>query len=270
MHKTAVIGHPVKHSKSPLIHNYWFKKHGIDGEYTAIDIHPDNLKQGVDDIIEKGYRGFNITIPHKETIMNLCDDIDDTARVIGAVNTVRIDDGKLTGFNTDGFGFLENIRRGIAGYNFTNKNVVLIGAGGASRAIIHGLKSENVAGITIVNRTFEKAEKLAAEFDVDAVPWQKRNDVLAQCRLLVNATSLGMTGQPNLDINITHLPLHAVVNDIVYAPLMTPLLKQARQNKHPFVTGIGMLLYQAAQAFNIWFDVMPDVTDELQQKILDS
>ncbi len=271
--KAGVIGHPIHHSKSPLIHNYWIKQHGLNGSYEAIDIAPDDLKDGVGRLIDEGYAGFNVTIPHKESIMDLCDEVDGNAELCGAVNTVVIKDGKLIGSNTDSFGFLTNIKAAYPDFDFSEGPAVVIGAGGASRAVVSGLIGHRIPEVILINRTRSRAETIAKEIGLDTdlvevADWEERHDMLQWANLVVNASSLGMDGQPPLDLNLDKLSDDALVNDIVYAPLETDLLKSAKQRGNPTVTGIGMLLHQARPAFQKWFDVMPQVDEELERMVL--
>lgn len=268
--KCGVIGHPINHSKSPIIHNYWISKYGLNGEYVAIDIAPDALTQGVETLIAQGYKGFNVTIPHKQNIIPLCADIDDTARAIGAVNTVTIRDGKLYGSNTDAFGFIENLHVGAFGVDFVHRPAVVLGAGGAARAIVYSLLEAGAQKIILCNRSKEKANELSsmAPLNIAVEEWELRNDVLKDAGLLMNATSLGMTGKESLTIDLSHLPKDATVCDIVYAPLITDLLHAAEKRGNQIVTGIGMLLHQARPAFEKWFGVLPDVGADLEQKVL--
>ncbi len=266
---TGVIGHPISHSKSPIIHNYWLKKYGIEGQYVAIDIPCEDLKSRVQQLINESYRGFNVTVPHKESILELCDTIDDTAAKIGAVNTVTIKDGKLEGRNTDAFGFIENIKQNAANFDFKGKTVTVLGAGGAARAVIYGLLGQGVSKIYLCNRTPQKAEKLLQHFtNLELTPWCSKIKSLYESNLLVNTTSLGMQGQPSLEIDLLDLPQNAVVCDIVYNPLITPLLSAAKARGNPIVTGIGMLLHQARPAFEAWYGVMPEVDDELLKQVM--
>lgn len=270
--KAGVIGHPIKHSKSPVIHNYWIDKYGFEGSYEAIDIAPENLKDEIQRLVDEGYKGFNATIPHKESIMELCDDVAHNANVIGAVNTVTIEDGKLHGQNTDGYGFVHNIFDNTDDFEFEGKRAAILGAGGATRAIASALIGEEIEQIVLLNRTRERAEKLASDiaFVSDFIvveDWDNRSKILDGVDLLINATSLGMDGQAPLDIDLSTLPDHALVNDIVYSPLETELLKAAKGRNLQTVTGIGMLLHQARPAFKSWFGLLPDVTDELIEKV---
>lgn len=271
--KTAVIGHPIGHSKSPLIHNYWIEKYGLNGTYEAIDIAPDDLKSGIQKLIDEGYKGFNVTIPHKESMLKLCDEIDGNAELCGAVNTVCIKDGKLHGFNTDSFGFLANIKQAYPDFDFEEGAALVIGAGGASRAIVSGLVGHRIPEVLLVNRTKERAEKIVSDIGlntdlVEAMDWDERNDALQWVNLVVNTTSLGMEGQPELDLDLEKLSDSALVNDIVYNPLETDLLKAANVKGNKTVTGIGMLLHQARPAFQKWYGIMPDVDDTLEQLVL--
>jgi shikimate dehydrogenase len=267
--RAAVIGHPINHSKSPVIHKYWIEKHGIDADYEAIDIAPENLEKELMRLADDGYAGFNVTRPHKEKVFAICDSLDETAQAVGAVNTVIIRNNKLEGTNTDVFGFIENIKANSSGFDFSAGPAVVLGAGGAARAIVYALLQENVPEIRIMNRTKDKAQILARDFKRLRVhDWDKRDEALVEANLLVNTTSMGQSGQPALEINLDLLPKTALVNDIVYAPLITDLLKQAQGRGNPIVTGIGMLLHQARPAFKAWFEVLPDVDKELEKRVL--
>jgi len=272
--KTAVIGHPIKHSKSPLIHSYWLDLYDLSGSYEAIDIKPKNLKQGVQDIVNQGYSGFNVTIPHKVSIMDLCDEIDDLAKSIGAVNTVTIKNGKLYGTNTDAYGFAQNIKETVIlnnwSWSFNQGKAVVLGAGGAAKAITYALIQEGVQEIIITNRTRGKAEELTKldRNKISVIDWDKRNQILENTNLIINTTSLGMNAKPPLDIDLSLTPPNALVTDIVYSPLYTDLLNQAKSKDLRIVTGIGMLLYQARAGFELWNGVMPDVSPELEELVL--
>jgi shikimate dehydrogenase len=262
--KTGVIGHPIAHSKSPLIHNYWIAEHGLNGGYEAIDIPPEDLPEALPRLLrDEGYKGFNLTLPHKEIALGICDEIDDLARAVGAVNTVWIDEsGKICGTNTDVFGFIENLGPVPLG------PAVILGAGGAAKAILHGLLQAGISEIRVTNRTRDKAEALAVNGRVKVFDWDARHDALDRAALLVNTTSLGMYGKPPLEIDLGALPSSAVVNDIIYAPLMTDLLRAAEARGNSVVTGIGMLLHQARPAFEKWYGVLPDVPEDLARKVL--
>jgi len=272
--KYAVLGHPIHHSKSPLIHSHWFKEYNIDGHYHAIDIQPDHLSKDLRHLIAQGYKGFNVTLPHKETIMALCDYVDDTARMIGAVNTIKIQDHKIIGYNTDIYGAIKNIQLKHPDPNFSlaGQSICVLGAGGAARAILSGLAQEKVTKIYLANRTRAKAENLTsiAPDIIEVIDWEDKEDILPYCHGVINTTSLGMINQPALEIDISAFPTKGWVNDIVYNPLMTPLLMAAQNNGNAVITGIGMLLYQAALSFELWTGLMPIVTDDLTQKVLDA
>lgn len=272
--KTGVIGHPISHSKSPLIHNYWIKKYGLNGSYEAIDIAPSHLKDGIQKLIDEGYAGFNVTIPHKETIIDLCEDIDGNAALVGAVNTVSIKDGKLYGSNTDSFGFLANLKQYYPDFDFEEGGALVLGAGGAARAIVSGLVGCRIPEVLLFNRTKARAEKIATEIGlntdlVDVLDWEERHDSLQWVNLVINTTSLGMDGQAPLDLDLEKLSKRALVNDIVYSPLETDLLKSAKARGNKVVTGIGMLLHQARPAFHKWYGVMPDVDEALEKLVLE-
>lgn len=269
MIKTAVIGHPIGHSKSPLIHNYWLQKYGIDGHYDALDIKPQNLAKDLPLLFTReGYKGVNLTLPHKEIALEICDEIDALGQKIGAVNTVTYENGLIKGTNTDAYGFITNIKQTLPNFDFTAGPAYVLGAGGAAKAIIYGLLQEGVPSIYCANRTFAKAQHLEnIDPKITAIPWEERSN-LKSANMLVNTTSLGMNGQPDLEIDISHLPSGALVTDIVYAPLMTSLLKSAKENGNPLVTGIGMLLHQARPGFKLWNGILPDVTQELETKVL--
>lgn len=268
--KTGLIGHPVSHSKSPVIHNYWISKYNLSGEFKAIDISPDNLKSDVQKLIDDGYAGFNVTTPHKQDIFDLCDEVDDTAKAIRAVNTVVIRDGKLHGTNTDSYGFWQNVVQSGNAPDFSKGPCVVLGAGGAARAVIHALIGAGADKIIVTNRTGDKARDIRSMNDkiLRLAQWDHRSDILKGASMMVNTTSSGMSGKDKLEIDLSLLPKDAVVADIVYAPLMTDLLIAAKGRGNPIVTGIGMLLHQARPAFEKWHGVLPDVTKELEDMVL--
>ena len=263
MIKAGVIGHPIGHSKSPLIHNYWIKQHGLDGSYEAIDIPPENLESEIARLTAEGYAGFNATIPHKESLFELCDETDALAQTCRAVNTIVLKDGKIQGYNTDPFGYLANLESHFPDFHYTGKTALIIGAGGAARAIAAGLIEKGIGKILITNRTKERAESLVSDLGAGEVI-----DSIKPCDLLINTTALGMAGQPPLDIDLDALSQDTIISDIVYAPLETDLLKAAKASGNPTVTGIGMLLHQARPSFEKWFGIMPDVDAELERLVL--
>lgn len=268
MIRAGVIGYPVSHSLSPHIHGYWFARYDMAGLYTAIDMAPDELGRGVNDLREQGYAGFNVTVPHKQAVMALCHKLDDTARKIGAVNTVVIRGKELEGRNTDAYGFIENLRQQKPDFSLRTRPAFVLGAGGAARAAVYGLLQAGCPVVFVANRSRENAERLAHDFpSVRVVDWQEREAVCADAGLLVNTTVLGMKGQEALSMDLSALPQQSVVYDIVYKPLMTDLLRTAQQAGYETVTGIGMLLHQARPAFAAWTGVLPDVTAELTHDI---
>lgn len=265
--KAAITGHPVSHSRSPLIHGYWLAKHGIEGEYGRVDVPPETAEHFYEHFVDAGLIGANVTVPFKEIAARACDWLDDAARAMGAANTLWLDEtGRLCGANTDGLGFLGNLDQLAPNWDETPGTAVVLGAGGAARAIVWALLSRNCTEVHIVNRTREKAEKIVEEFGTGTIAhgWDNLGTTLARADVLVNTTSLGMTGKPPLEIDLANLPQSALVNDIVYSPLETDLLKQAAARGNPTVDGIGMLLHQAVPAFERWFGERPVVTDELR------
>lgn len=270
--KTGVIGHPIAHSKSPLIHKYWIEQYGLSGGYKTIDIAPDDLRSGVERLISEGYKGFNVTVPHKVAIMDLCDDLSPIAREIGAVNTVTVEQGRLIGTNTDAYGFAQNIKENVESeWCFHDGKAVVLGAGGAAKAVIYALLDEGVPEIIVTNRSRDKAEALCdmSPDKIQVMDWGARNDAFQDACLIVNTTSLGMQGKPSLDVDLSRASQSALVNDIVYAPLMTDLLSSAQKRGMDVVTGIGMLLHQARPGFELWNGVFPDVTPGLERLVLE-
>ncbi len=267
----GVMGWPVTHSRSPRVHGFWLERYGVDGAYVPLPVAPENLADSLRALPGRGFAGVNLTMPHKETALAAVDALADGARRNGAVNMVTVDDtGGLVGDNSDAFGFIENLRQGAPGWSAAAGPAVVLGAGGAARAVCVALADAGVAEIRVVNRTAARAEALAGDLDGSLVvcSWNERNDVLAGAALLVNATTLGMTGAPALAIDLAGLAADAVVNDIVYVPLETPLLAVARAAGRRAVDGLGMLLHQARPGFAAWFGVEPEVTPELRTFVL--
>jgi shikimate dehydrogenase len=270
MIKACVIGYPLGYSLSPVIHNGWFEKYGIPGKYESIPILPNDLKTGVEKLKAEGYSGFNVTIPHKQAIMSLCDSVDEAAKMIRAVNMVIVHkDGRLEGRNTDAYGFAHNLQQKLPGFDWKKGPALVLGAGGAARAVVHALKVRGVPDTAIANRSEDKAMELAKGHKARVVSWEKRGEALENIDILVNATALGMTGKPPLDLPLGLLPERAAVYDIVYAPLMTPLLQDAQKRGNRIVTGIGMLLHQAVPAFEAWTGTRPEVDAALERKIME-
>ena len=267
----GVLGWPVGHSKSPRLHGYWLATHGIDGAYVPLPTPPATLAAAVRGLSALGFVGANVTVPHKETMLGLIDEITPTASRIGAINTLFIgNDGKIRGDNTDAFGFIQNLRATVPRFAVAAGPAVVLGAGGAARAVCVALADAGCKRIVLLNRTEQRARDVAkaAGSAVEPGPWSGRAAALDGAALLVNTTSLGMTGQPALDLALYRLPKTAVVYDLVYAPLETPLLSAARGRGHRTVDGIGMLLYQAQAGFAGWFGVKPEVTAELRAHVL--
>ncbi|MBI4183998.1 MAG: shikimate dehydrogenase [Proteobacteria bacterium] len=267
----GVMGWPVAHSRSPRLHGYWLAKYEIDGAYVPLAVRPENLAAALSALSKLGFAGVNVTVPHKETVAGLVDECNPTVLRIGAVNTVVIgSDGRVIGNNTDGYGFLENLRERAPSWRAGAGAAVLLGAGGAARAIAAALLDSGVPLVRIVNRTRARADELIRVLDgrLEAVDWEHRAKALEGAALLVNTTTLGMVGQPPLAIDLAALPRTAVVNDIVYVPLETPLLTAARARGYPVVDGLGMLLHQARPGFRAWFGRDPEVDQGLRDFIL--
>jgi shikimate dehydrogenase len=266
----GVIGWPVAHSRSPLLHGIWLRQHEIAGAYLPLPVHPERLEAALRGLAALGFAGCNVTVPHKEATLALVDHADALARRIGAVNLVVVQpDGTLHGSNTDGFGFIANLCDRVPSWRADGPAVV-VGAGGSARAVIAALQDAGVPEIRLANRTRARAEALAAALGgrVRVLDWDRRSAALADAGLLVNTTTQGMQGQPPLDIDLSALPPSAAVADLVYVPLETPLLAAARARGNPVADGLGMLLHQARPSFAAWFGVMPDVTQELRRTIV--
>ena len=261
----CVIGWPAGHSRSPLIHNYWIKQHGVTAEYRREAVPPEKLAEFLACWGERGYVGANVTLPHKETALKLSQP-DDRAEAVGAANTLWLEGGVLRSTNTDVEGFMENLDAATPGWDAGLASAIVLGAGGAGRAIVFALLERGAERVYVANRTFEKAEAFRARFGnrVRPVRWGEVNGLLAGAQLLANATSLGMTGQPELNINVSDLLPSAVVTDVVYVPLATPLLTEARRCGLRTADGLGMLLHQAVRGFSLWFGMRPEVTAELR------
>lgn len=267
----GVMGWPIAHSRSPRIHGHWLKQYGIDGAYVPLAIRPEHLAEAFAALPKVGFRGWNITLPHKEAALRLVDARTPAAERIGAVNTVTVQpDGSLSGDNSDAFGFIAHLDQSAPGWP-RQKPAVVLGAGGAARAICFALLEAGVPEIRLTNRTQARAESLAADngSSVRPVAWDEREGALDGAGLLVNTTSLGMHGQPSLELRLHALPGDAVVNDIVYVPLETPLLAEAKARGLETVDGLGMLLHQARPGFERWFGHRPEVTEALHAAIVE-
>ena len=263
----CLIGWPAAHSRSPLIHHYWLRTLGIAGGYVIEAVPPEDLRDFVLRLSLRGFVGANVTIPHKEAVLALSTP-DARARAVGAANTLWFADGELRATNTDVEGFINNLDASAPGWDAAEEALVL-GAGGSSRAVVFGLLERGIRRIHLANRTIARAETLARQFGptVHPLPWDAVGEVLPRARLLVNTTSLGMHGQPSLDIDVAGLPHAAVVADLVYVPLMTPLLAAATARGLKTADGLGMLLHQAVRGFELWFGRRPEVTAELRALI---
>lgn len=261
----CVVGWPAGHSRSPLIHNYWIKQHGLTAEYRREAVPPEKFAEFIASWGERGYVGANVTLPHKEAALELSRP-DDRAEAVGAANTLWLEGGVLRSTNSDVEGFTENLDAAVPGWDSGLQSAIVLGAGGAARAVVFALLHRGAERVYVANRTVEKAEAFRARFGerVRPVRWGEVNGLLAGAQLLANATSLGMAGQPELGINVSDLPPSAVVTDIVYVPLDTPLLAAAKDRGMRTADGLGMLLHQAVRGFSLWFGVRPEVTAELR------
>lgn len=267
----AVIGHPIAHSKSPNVHGYWLRKYGLKGHYIPMDIAPDKLSDLLPRLADMGFVGANVTIPHKEKVMDIADLITDRATLIGAANTLIFrKDGRIHADNTDGYGFIENIRQAIPDWNPKSGPAVVFGAGGASRAVLASLLDVGVPKIMLTNRTRIRAEKLKEDFGnrIQVVEWVQAGNVLEDADLVVNTTSLGMTGKPEMRVPLDGLRPGAIVNDLVYSPLRTRLLAAAEEQGCRVVDGLGMLLHQAVPGFERWFGKRPVVDENVRAAVL--
>jgi shikimate dehydrogenase len=270
----GIMGWPVAHSRSPALHNFWLDEHGIDGAYVPLPVRPEELATALLALPKLGFRGCNLTHPHKEMALSVVDRVEPLARRIGAMNTVIVGaDGSLEGRNTDFYGFRENLREGAPDWQPTSGTAVVLGGGGGARAVVAALVEMGVAELRLVNRTRSRAERIAEDLaaprgQISILPWEARDAALKDAALLVNTTSLGMTGEPELAIDLALLPPQAVVADLVYVPLETALLAAARRRGHRCVDGLGMLLHQGRPGFEAWFGTPVNATRELRAAVL--
>jgi len=267
----GVMGWPVAHSRSPLIHNHWIREHHLNGAYGLFPVDPSNLEAAVRGLQALGLAGCNITIPHKINAMAYVDWVDPLAKRMGAINTIVVQpDGALHGYNNDGFGFIQSLLESQPTWHANTGPIAVLGAGGAARGVVVSLLDAGATNIRLINRTYSKAEALAQAFGpaVTSVKWEAREEALTDAALLVNTTNQGMHGEPALELRLNKLPVEALVCDAVYIPLETPLLQEASLRGNPTLNGLGMLLHQARPAFHAWFDVMPDVTPELYREVI--
>lgn len=269
----GVMGWPVDHSRSPLLHNHWISTLGLEAAYVPLPVMPENLESAIRALPKLGFKGANLTVPHKEAALKFCDTLDDAAKRIGAVNTLVFgDNGAIEGRNTDAIGFAESLKAQAGTDGLRGANALVLGAGGAARAVVAALVDLHFGCIRIANRSPEKAEAIAASFasssvKTDAIAWDKRDDAMDGVTLVVNTTSLGMRGQPSLDIDLSPLASNAIIADIVYVPLETPLLTMARELGFTPVSGLRMLVEQARPGFEAWFGTAPPVTPELMEML---
>lgn len=271
MIKACVIGWPIAHSRSPIIHGYWLREHRIDGTYEKVAVRPEEIDDFLRSLKAGRFAGCNVTLPHKEAALRIADNAHPAARDIGAANTLWLtSDGRLQADNTDAYGFMTHLKESAPDLQLAGATAMLLGAGGAARAIVYGLQQAGVGRILIANRTEARAASLVASFGdgLDIVSWDDKESRLPECALVVNTTSLGMTGQPPLQIGLDGLPEEAVVADIVYTPLETPLLAAAGARGNICVDGLGMLLHQAVPGFERWFGVRPEVTPGLRALVV--
>lgn len=266
---SCVIGWPARHSRSPKLHGHWIKRYGIDGDYRIEEVTPEDFPAFIGNLAARGYVGANITMPHKDAAFAMSEP-DARAKAVGASNTLWLDNGRLRSTNTDVEGFIGALDAAAPGWDKRTENAVVLGAGGAGRAVVYGLIERGVKTIHVVNRTYEKAVEFRSRFgpSVQPVRWADVPRVLAGARLLANSTSLGMGGQPPLDIDLGPMAKDAVVSDIIYIPLKTPLLLDAERRGFKTSNGLDMLLYQAVRGFELWFGVRPEVTTELRDLLV--
>jgi shikimate dehydrogenase len=267
----GVMGMPIYQSRSPILHNYWLGKYGIKGAYGHFPVELKNLEAAIRGLSALGLAGCNITLPHKVHAMKMMDHIDPLAQRMGAINCIVVqEDGALHGFNHDGYGYIQSVKDAKPEWRADEGPILVLGAGGAARAIVISLADAGATEIRLVNRTPAKAQELATGLEsvVKVFDWSERNDCMRDAAMLINTTSQGMYGQPPLDVQLDALPLTALVSDAVYIPLETPLLEKARLRGNTTVNGLGMLLNQARPAFKSWFGVMPEISQELKETVL--
>ena len=270
MKRACVIGWPIEHSRSPLIHGYWLRRYGIDGAYTKEAVKPENARSFLRSLAVRGLVGCNVTVPLKETAFAAADEKDASAIAVGAANTIWLEGGRIHAANTDTYGFMTHLAQSAPRWREKDAPVAILGAGGAARAVVHGFLEAGVGEVRVFNRTLERASTLVQDFGtrVKALPWESRNDAARQASVLVNTTSIGMKGEGDVGIDFSRFDDDCVVADIVYVPLETAMLGRARARGLACVDGLGMLLHQAVPGFARWFGVRPEVTDELRQLIV--
>jgi len=269
----GVMGWPIAQSRSPILHNYWIEKYNLNGRYVPLAVRPERLADAIRGLPALAFRGCNLTMPHKQLAMTMVDSLTDTAKRIGAINCIVVgDDGKMSGTNNDGNGYVLSVQEVAPHWKPSDGPIAILGAGGAARAIIVALLERGVKEIRLINRTFEKAERLAKEFGpaVKPLAWDKRSDAIGDVALLANATDQGMLGKSALDISLDKLSKQTLVSDLIYVPPETPFLAAAKARGNVTINGLGMLLHQARPAFQAWFGVLPEITSDLRTKIMDT
>lgn len=269
--RVCITGQPVSYSRSPLLHGYWLKTYGIDGAYGREEVPPETAADFYRSLAARGYGGCNVTAPNKEIAFSVLDEADESAAALGAANTLWLEDGRLCGASTDGYGFVANLDASAPGWDGERRLALVLGAGGASRAIVHALVARGFDRVVLANRTVARAEAIAALFGSRVVPLElsRAGEVMGDADILVNCTSAGMKGAEALEIDLSALRPEAVVSDIVYVPLVTPLLRMAAERGFRTVDGLGMLLHQGVPGFERWFGVRPEVTPELRALLID-
>ncbi|HML44050.1 MULTISPECIES: shikimate dehydrogenase [Hyphomicrobium] len=269
MKHACVIGWPIEHSRSPIIHGYWLKHYGIDGTYTKRAVSPGEIEAFLNGLAAEGLAGCNVTIPHKEAAFRLAANRDASAIAVGAANTLWLEDGCLCAANTDTYGYMTYLGREAEDWGRRDAPVSILGAGGAARAIVYGFLEAGVPEVRIFNRSVERAEALAQTFGprVKVLPWDQRSRASTEAAVLVNTTSVGLKGAGSLDMDFTDFHPDCIVSDIVYVPLETAFIREARRHGLRTVDGLGMLLHQAVPGFEKWFGLRPEVTDELYDLI---
>jgi shikimate dehydrogenase len=267
----GVMGWPIAQSRSPILHNYWIDKYKLNGRYVPLAVRPERLSDAIRGLPALGFRGCNLTMPHKQLAMTMVDSVTDTAKRIGAVNCIIVgEDSKVSGTNNDGNGYVLSVQEVAPQWKPSDGPIAILGAGGAARAIIVALIERGASEIRLINRTFEKAERLAKDFGLAIKPiaWDKRGDAIADVALLTNATNQGMIGHPPLEISLDKLSSRTLVSDLIYVPPETPFLIAAKARGNVIVNGVGMLLHQARPAFQAWFGIMPEITPDLRTSIM--
>jgi shikimate dehydrogenase len=267
----GVMGWPIAQSRSPVLHNYWIKKYNLNGRYVPLAVRPERLADAIRGLPALGFRGCNLTMPHKQLAITMVDKLTDTAKRIGAVNCIVVgDDGKMLGTNNDGNGYVLSVQEVAPQWKPSDGLIVILGAGGAARAIIVAMLERGAKEILVINRTFEKAEALAKDLGtvVKPIVWAKRNDAIADVTLLINATNQGMADKPALDISLDKLPKQTLVSDLIYVPPETSFLRAAKARGNVTINGLGMLLHQARPAFQAWFGIWPEITPDLRATIM--